>query len=47
MPVIVLTAKGDVGTKIAAEKLGVSGYFVKPVDMAKLLEKIKEILIKE
>ena len=47
MPVIVITAKGDAGTRMAAEKLGVSGYFVKPVDMPKLLEKIKEILAKE
>ena len=47
MPVIVITAKGDAGTRMAAEKLGVSGYFVKPVDMPMLLEKIKEILAKE
>jgi DNA-binding response OmpR family regulator len=45
IPVIVLTAKGDKETKEAAEKLGVSGYFTKTVDMDKLLEKIKEILV--
>jgi DNA-binding response OmpR family regulator len=44
MPVIVITAKGDKETKEAAEKLGISGYFVKPVDMVALLLKIKELL---
>ncbi len=43
-PVIVLTAKVDKETKEAADKLGISGYFVKPVDMAKLMLKIKEVL---
>jgi len=47
IPIIVLTAKGDKETEEAAEKLGVSGYFVKTVDTHKLLEKIKEILIKK
>ena len=46
VPVIVLTAKGDKETKEAAEELGVSGYFLKSVDMDELLQKIKEILIK-
>ena len=47
IPVIVLTAKGDKETKEAAEKLGISGYFVKPVDMNELLEKLKEVLTKQ
>ena len=48
IPTIVMTAKGDDRkTKEAAEKLSVSGYFAKPVDMDKLLKKIKEILIKK
>jgi DNA-binding response OmpR family regulator len=44
IPVIVLTAKGDKETKEAAEGLGISGYFVKTVDTAELLAKIKEVL---
>ena len=44
MPVIVITAKGDKETQEASEKLGISGYFVKPVDMVALLLKIKEVL---
>jgi DNA-binding response OmpR family regulator len=46
IPVIVLTARGDKETREAAEKLGVSGYFSKSVDMVELLEKIKETLIR-
>jgi DNA-binding response OmpR family regulator len=45
IPVIVLTAKGDKETKEAAEKLGVSGYFLKPVDMNEFLGRLKEILV--
>jgi len=45
IPVIVVTAIKDRQTKEAAEKLGISGYFVKPVDTGKLLEKLKEVLI--
>jgi len=47
MPVIALTGRSDKQTKEAAEKLGISGYFVKPVDMDELLEKLKEVLIKK
>jgi len=43
IPVIALTGISDKQTKEAAEKLGISGYFVKPVDMDKLIEKIKEV----
>jgi len=43
IPVIVLTARADNETKEAAEKLGISGYFVKPVDMDELLKKLREI----
>jgi len=45
IPVIVVTAKPDNQTKEIAEKLGVSGYFIKPIDAAKLMEKIKEVLL--
>ena len=47
IPVIVVTGVSDKQTKEAAEKLGISGYFVKPVDMDKLIEKLKEVLIKK
>jgi len=47
VPVIVLTGISDEQTKEAAEKLGISGYFMKPVDMDKLIEKLKEVLIKQ
>jgi DNA-binding response OmpR family regulator len=47
IPVIVLTGISDKQTQEAAEKLGISGYFVKPVDMDKLIEKLKEVLIKQ
>ena len=47
IPVIVITGISDKQTKEAAEKLGISGYFVKPVDMDKLIEKLKEVLIKK
>jgi DNA-binding response OmpR family regulator len=45
IPVIALTGRSDKQTKEAAEKLGISGYFVKPVDMDELIEKLKEVLI--
>jgi DNA-binding response OmpR family regulator len=44
IPVIVLTARVDKATKGAVEELGISEYFSKSVDMAVLLEKVKEIL---
>ena len=44
MPVIIMTARSDKETKEAAEKLGISGYFIKTMDIVELLTKIKEIL---
>lgn len=44
MPVIIMTAGSDKETKAAAEKLGISGYFVKTANAAELLAKIKEVL---
>jgi DNA-binding response OmpR family regulator len=46
IPVIALTAIKDKQTKEAAEKLGISGYFVKPVDTDELMEKLREVLIR-
>ncbi len=43
IPVIVMTARSDNETKEAAEKLGISGYFVKGGDSAELMAKIKEV----
>ncbi|MGD0784781.1 MAG: response regulator [Sedimentisphaerales bacterium] len=47
MPVIALTALSDKQTVETIVELDVSGYFVKPADMGKLLEKIEEILSKK
>lgn len=44
IPVIVITAKSDKGTREIAEKLGISGYFIKPLEMDALISKINEIL---
>ena len=44
IPVIVLTARGDKQTKVAAEGLGISGYFVKTANTVELLAKMKEVL---
>jgi DNA-binding response OmpR family regulator len=44
IPVIVLTARGDKETKEAAERLGISGYFVKTASTVELVAKIKEAL---
>ncbi len=46
-PVIVVTAIKDRQIKEDAEKLGISGYFVKPVDTDKLMDKLKEVLIEK
>lgn len=46
IPVIALTGISDKQTKEAAEKLGISGYFVKPVDTNELMERLREVLIK-
>ena len=45
IPVIALTGVSDKQTKETTEKLGISGYFVKPVDMDELIENLKEVLI--
>lgn len=48
VPVIVITGKEwDGETRIAAGKLGVFGYFIKPVNMDELLEKLKGVLTRE
>lgn len=44
IPVIALTVLSDKQTVEAMVELGVSGYFVKPADRSKLIEKIQEVL---
>jgi len=44
IPVIALTGISDKQTIEATAALGISGYFVKPADMDKLIEKIEEVL---
>ena len=44
IPVIMLTAKGDVETIKAAFKAGADDYIVKPFGMDKVLRKIEELL---
>jgi two-component system response regulator (stage 0 sporulation protein A) len=47
IPVIAITGINDKQIIEATVELGISGYFVKPIDMDKLLEKIEEVLIKK
>ena len=48
MPIIVVTAREwDGETKEAAKKFGISGYFMKPIEMGVLLERLEEVLIKK
>ena len=44
IPIIMLTARGDVETVKAAFRAGANDYMVKPFDMVKLMEKIEEQL---
>jgi DNA-binding response OmpR family regulator len=44
VPVIVVSARGDKEVKDAAEKLGISGFFVKPVNMLKVMARIGQLL---
>lgn len=44
LKVIIITARSDEATRSEAEKFGISGYFIKPIDMTKVLENIKETL---
>jgi DNA-binding response OmpR family regulator len=44
IPIIMLTAKGDVATIKAAFEAGANDYVVKPFDINKVLEKIREQL---
>ena len=47
IPVIALTGVSDKQTKETAEELGISGYFVKPVNVDELIESLKEVLIRK
>ncbi|MBL7156971.1 MAG: response regulator [Candidatus Omnitrophica bacterium] len=43
LPVIIATASANNEIKEAAEKLGISGYLLKPVDNNSLLQEIKKV----
>jgi DNA-binding response OmpR family regulator len=48
VPIIVVTAKEwDKERKEAAKKFGISGYYMKPVDMDALLERLEKFLTKK
>jgi two-component system response regulator PfeR len=47
VPVMAITGLSDKRVEEAVTKLGVSEYFVKPVDMNKLLERIDAVLIEK
>lgn len=44
IPVIFLTAKGDLGSKIKGLKEGAEDYLVKPFEMLELLVRIEKVL---
>jgi two-component system response regulator ArlR len=44
LPVIVVTGKDSDEVKNMAEKLGISGYFLKPILATDILQKINEVL---
>ncbi|MCU0517430.1 MAG: response regulator [Oscillatoria sp. Prado101] len=45
IPVIVISSTGNLAERARAEQLGVNYYFVKPVDLNKLIFLIKAILV--
>ena len=47
LPVIVMTADADPNLQGACERLGVSGYFVKPFDLQQFTHAITEVFQKE
>lgn len=46
IPVIYLTAKGDLGSKIKGLKAGAEDYLVKPFEMLELLVRIEKVLLR-
>lgn len=44
IPIIIISAIGEESEIKKARKMGVVDYFVKPIDMEKLINKIKEVL---
>ena len=44
VPVIVVSAKGDQDSKDSAARLGVSGFFVKPLNMRKFVKRVEQVL---
>jgi two-component system, OmpR family, response regulator len=44
VPVIVVSARGDKDAKDSAERLGISGFFVKPLHMGRFMNRIGQVL---
>jgi len=44
LPVLILTGHPEMGFIDGAERFGASGYFLKPVDPAQLLDCVREVL---
>ena len=43
-PVIVITGKTDESVKKEAERLGISGYYIKPINSEQILKKLEAVL---
>ncbi|HXV68941.1 MAG TPA: response regulator [Nitrospira sp.] len=43
-PIVVMTAFGDAATKISVQKAGADAYFDKPVRIAELKQRVRELL---
>lgn len=43
-PIVVMTAFGDAATKISIQKAGADAYFDKPVRIAELKQRVRELL---
>jgi DNA-binding response OmpR family regulator len=43
LPILMLTARGDITHRLEAQKMGATDYLVKPVDAESLLQKVKRL----
>jgi DNA-binding NtrC family response regulator len=44
MPVLIITAHGNLDNAVAAKKLGAAGYLVKPLDLTEVQETLRQLL---
>jgi len=44
LPVLIITAHGNLDNAVAAKKLGAAGYLVKPLDLAEVQETLRQLL---